>query len=331
MAIIKVGLKRAEKSQGQNPTGQKVYLVGSDTKISDNVDDILDASYLGGDAVPGYDQLWSLDFTNNLRVESKRAMAWDEEEGTQEGYWWIVTVNYAVPDITSNQNAEDPRERDWLWSKTTEKVEHVIVSSLFDTSGYVYPDSTATNMVNLGAGDAITNTAGEPPEGGVSAPVSNSVITLSKFIDDASDLGVASFEELDAYIDTVNNQTINILDGTYDKWELYMDDISYEPVNENGFDVIKVVFRIMADKYKSHVFTFPSAGYNETAPPGKKGIVRIKDSDRMEVVNPQLLDADGSAIPFPDGTPYIKTPYLISAGIHQLANWSTLTLPETIP
>lgn len=328
MAIIKVGLKRAEKSQGQNPTGQKVYLVGSDTKISDDIDAILDASYLGGDAVPSYNDLWSVDTTVNLRVDNKRAMSWDEEEGTQEGYWWVVTVNYAIPDINSNQNAEDPRDRDWLWSKTNEKSERNLVSSLFDTAGYVYPEAGVDQMVNLASGDAITNTAFEPPEGGVAGPVSNGVITLSKFIDTASDVGPASFQALDAYIDTLNDAAVDLLGINYNKWELYMDDISYEPVNENGFDVIKIVFRIIVDTRKTHVFTFPSAGYNQIVN-GKK--VPASYPGGESPTNPRLLDDNGAVIPDPVAPPFISTPYLVSAGRNPLADWSTLTLPTSIP
>lgn len=328
MAIIKVGLKRAEKSQGQNPTGQKVYLVGSDTKISDDIDTILDASYLGGSAVPAYNDLWSIDTTINLRVDTKRASAWDEEEGTQEGYWWVVTINYAVPEINSNQNDEDPRNRDWLWSKTNEKSERVLVSSLFDTSDYVYPEAGADQMVNLSAGDAITNTAFEPPEGGVVGPVSNGVITLSKYIDSASDVGPASFALLDAFIDTLNDADFTLLGITYGKWELYMDDISYEPVNENGYDVIKIVFRIIVDTRKTHVFTFPSAGYNQIVN-GKK--VPAFYSGGASPNSPRLLDGTGAVIPEPVSAPFISTPYLVSAGRNPLADWSTLNLPNAIP
>lgn len=336
MAITKVGLRRFNKSKGNNPTGTKVYLVGSDTSIADSqVDTILDAT-LGSNAIPAHDTLWSAGDSVNLRVDNKRAISHDEVDGYQEGFWWEVTVNYKVPPGPTNQNPEDPRDRAWLWSKSTEKGERVMVNSLFNTTqdtsgGYVYPGADATDMVNLEYGDAICNTAGEPPQGGVSGPVSRSVFTISKYVDDASDLGVSSWVELDRYIDTINDGSITLLDTNYEKWELYMEDINYRPVNENGYDVVFVELTIVADLFKKHVFTFPSAGYNELRD-GTDGfdLYRIQNEDG-DVVSPQLLSIDGTAIPNETSAPFIKTPVLISVGRNEPVDWSVLTLPTSIP
>jgi len=328
MAIIKVGLREAEKSQGSNPTGIKRFLVGSDTKISDNIDPILDASVLGGNGVPSYNDLWSIDTTVNLRVDNKRSFAYDSDDGVQEGFWWIVEVNYAVPDISNNQSAEDPTARDWLWSKSSEKEETTLSFSLYDTTDYVYP-SGAVDMVNLGQGDAATNTAGEPPENGVTRQESNRVITMSKYINEVTDLGVADWDELDEFIDTVNDGIVSLLDVDYDKWQLRMDDIDYEPVSENGYDVIRVVFRVTANKKKTHVFSYPSAGYNQLI---DGDLVKIKNTKTGEdIQSPRLLDSTGAVIPEPESAPYLAEPTLVLCGKNELADWSSLNLPETIP
>jgi len=329
MTITRVGLREAEKSQGNDPTGKKQFLVASDTQIDDDIDTILDASGLSGQEVPAYNDLWSLDTTVNLRVTTKRAIPFDSDDGVQEGYYWLVDVNYAVPDISDGQSAEDPTQRDWLWSKSSEKEERALVNSLFDTSDYVYPEAGVDTMVNLGTADAITNTAFEPPENGVSASQSNRVITLSKYINAVTDLGVASWPELDAYIDTINDGTMTILDVPYEKWQARIDDIDYEPVSENGYDVIRVVFRIVTDTLKTHVFSFPSSGYNEIVS-GKVQKIRNKKTGE-DIASPRLLDADGAQIDPPGAAPFISTPYIVSAGRNSLADFSTLNLPVSIP
>ena len=237
-----------------------------------------------------------------------------------------------VPAGVENQNEEDPTDREWLWSKSGEKGERNIVNSLFDTTGYVYPEAGVDTMINLGAGDAITNTAFDPPEGGVSGPITNGVIQLQKYINDPTDLGVTSFEDLDNLVDTLNDGTVQILGQVYEKWVLAMDEISYEPYSENGFDVVRVNFRILVDKTKTHVFTFPSAGFNyitNDSPPARR---KIKDEKTGEdITTARLLDDTGGVIPEPTSAPFISTPYLISIGRNPLGDWSSLAFPATIP
>jgi hypothetical protein len=327
MAIIKVGLKRASKSSGNNPRGSKIFLVGSSTKVGDDIDQILDASQFGGTAIPAYDALWDASDALNLRVDTKDAEPWDEEGGTQEGYWWQVIVQYLVPDVIETQRPVNPTDRDWEWSKTTDKQERVIFNSLFDTTGYVYPQPVGVGMLNLEAGDAITNTAGDPPEGGVTGPVSRSVITLTKYVNDASDLGVADWETLDTFIDSVNDGSKSILDVDYLRWDLLMDDISYAPHSENGYECFKVVFRVIADKYIRHVFSYPSAGYNQIID-GTSTKILVNGE---EPSNPVLLDLIGQVIPDATASPYIKIPVIVSAGVNQEKDWSSIALPATIP
>jgi len=329
MTIIRVGLREAEKSQGLDPTGIKRFLVGSDEQIDDDIDTILDASVLAGQGVPVYDSLWNFDTTVNLRVSNKRALPYDSDDGVQEGFWWVVEVNYTVPAVSNGQSAEDPTDRDWLWSKSGEKEERALVNSLFDTTEYVYPEAGVDQMVNLFTGDAITNTAFEPPENGVTAPQSNRVIQLSKYINDVTDLGVASWDELDAFIDTVNDADSTLLDVPYEKWQLRMDDIDYEPISENGYDVIRVIFRIVADKFKTHVFSFPSAGFNEIKDGGLQKIRNEKTGEDIQTA--RLLDDEGAAIPPPATAPFISTPYIVSVGRNELKDWSGLSLPVSIP
>lgn len=324
MAIVRVGFKSGEKSAGSDPTGQKLYLVESDTKISDDIDQVLDAS-----GIPAYNSVWSGDTTINLLVSRKRAQALDVEEQTQEGFYWIVQVDYRVPDTDAGQTNEDPTDRDWLWSKTNEKSDRLVNNSLFDTAGYIFPESDANHMKNLTAGEAVTNTAGEPPEGGITGPVSKQVITLSKYIDVATDLGVASFEALDAYVDSINSASVTILGQTYDKWQLLMDDISYEPVSINGYDVIRVVFRIVVDTFKTHVFSFVSAGFNEK----RTGtftdtLTKIVNDNGEDVVAPRLLDKDGKA----ENVQVANIePTHVSVGINELKDFTTINFPAAIP
>jgi hypothetical protein len=155
-------------------------------------------------------------------------------------------------------------------------------------------------MVNLSNGDAITNTAGEPPESGISGPSSKTTITLSKYVNEA-----------------------------YDEWELLFDDISYEPVSENGYDVIRVVLRIIADTKKTHVFSFPSLGFNQML--NNKLTRIVNESDGGDAASPRLLDATGAAIPLPTSAPFLTDPYIISVGRNELSDWSSLTLPSSIP
>jgi hypothetical protein len=254
-------------------------------------------------------------------------MAIDMEGGAMEGYWWSVEVNYETPEINPNQKPLDPRDRDWDWSKTTEKSEIVITAGLYDTTGYTFPG--AAEMVNLDAGDAITNTAGDPPENGVTRTISRQIITLTKYVDDYSDLGATSWDDLEQYIDTVNSTSVDILDQTYEKWEVRVDSIDYAPHSENGFDVIKVVLRLTADKYITHIFSYPSAGYNEVLN-GKRTEIRNSDTGE-KIASPRLLDADGIGKGLPTEKPYITPATIVSVGVNRLRDLSNLTLPSTIP
>jgi hypothetical protein len=320
MAVVRVGLKKASKTSGDNERGQKVYLVTSDTKIADDIDPILDASGL-----PQYNEAWAVD-NSALIVSDKRAEALDIVEDTQEGFHWKVTVDYQIP---NNKQADfDPRDRDWRWSKTGgDKREKQIQASTFDTSGYVAPNTEAIYMINLGGGDALLNTANEPVLEGVSRVSSRQVIRLEKYIDNPSDVGLSAsgWDDLDNYQDKVNSDAITILDVSYDPFELLIDDVSYEATTENGFDTVRLVISIIADKTWKHVFNYVSAGYNQLNNDGDL-VPIMKNGEKTDT--PQLLDDLGAYIA--DGTDAGQA-YTISSGTHSLATFSTLSLPSTIP
>jgi len=314
MAITLIGLHSAEKRNGDTPTGVKTFILESDTQITDDIDLILDFS-----DVPAYDETW--DATNaGLKVRQKGATAMDE----QEGFMWMVTANYEVSDTNSDQDA-DPRDRAWDWSKGPDKRQIVAPSSLFATTGHVYPDTAGGVNKNLAKGDAIQNTAGLPFSDGVVRTISRQIITLTKYVDDYSDLGQASWTVLDAFVDSVNSDTISILGVSYPKWQLLMDDISYSPHSENGFDVIKVSLRIIADPTYTHVGSFPSQGYKQIK---ATKLVPIVDDKGNEVAEPRLLDIDGLAIPV---TGALIDPIYVNAGLNIATAWTSLTLPATIP
>lgn len=328
MAILKVGFREGEKADGSDPSGWKKFLVESDTAITDDIDTILSAND-GVNAIPAHNAAWSVGVTN-LRVVKRRASAMDTEEGSQQGYFWEVLVSYAVPDAGSGQNEENPVNRDWLWGKGSDKQEEVRVASLLDTTGWIYPGTDAAHMVNLTLGDTFTNTAFEPPENGITGPKTDRVITLSRYINDYTDLGLLSWEALDAFIDTVNSDAVTLLGVAYAAWELRMDDIDYNPVSENGYDVIKVDFRIHVDTRYQHVVSFPSAGYNEIDATTKK-LKRITNDAGDDVQSPRLLDKLGAKIAPPGTAPYIGKPYIVSGGVNSAVAWAALSLPAAIP
>jgi len=225
MSITRVGFRIGSKTQGETPRGTKVYLVGSDTNIGDDIDQILDASQPGGIAVPDYDSNWGSGDTT-LKVRDKIANALDEEEGSMEGYWWTVDVQFGVTSQQEGQQALDPGgPRMGTGDVSPDKRDIQIDASLFDTSGYVYQTLDATDaadqMVNLADGNAFTNTAGEPPETGVTRIRSRQVISLVKYITKTgwASLGVTDRSDLDSYNDTVNLNDMTILDVAYSKWE----------------------------------------------------------------------------------------------------------------
>jgi hypothetical protein len=314
MAVTVIGLHSAELTDGEEPTGQKTYIAQSDTQILGNVIDVLDAT-----GIPVYDETYDPTATG-LKVRTKRAVAMDE----QEGYVWMVTVNYQTPEKIEGQEELDPRDRPWDWSKTPDKRQIMAPDSRFSTTGYQYPGST-TN-VNLDENDAIVNTAGFPFSDGVVRTISRQVITLTKYVDDYSGVGASSWEDLDSYMDSVNsNSSQSILDISYDKWELLMDAIDIAPHSENGFDVIRITFRIIADQLYTHVAAFPSQGYKQIV---NGEDVDILDKSGQPVMEPRLLDEDGQAIVIPA---VVLEPVYVSAGLNESKDWSGLSLPSSIP
>ena len=328
MAINYLSLRRATLQDGPSPSGQKEYLVGSTVKISDNIDDILDASY-DGKEIPSYNDSWNDSDRTNLLRSDINAFAHDEKDGYQEGYWWIVVADYSVPEDV--QNELDPTDRDWEWSKTNDKRQINSPLSLFDTSDYVYPGSSALDMVNLNEGDAVVNTIGEPPESGVGRVVSRTVINLTKYVNNITDLGVSSYFELDSFVDKVNQSAITILGVTYDEYELLLDAADYQSITENGFECIKVDFRIIADFVLTHIFTFQNASYNYLNQDENNRRQKIRDEEGTEVNTPQLIDKDGQEIPLPETAPFTKVPTLISVGRNKLADFNTISFPSTVP
>lgn len=328
MAITQINLRVAEKSRGKDGAGQKVFLVGSDVNVATDIDPILDASIDSTSFVPAYDDFWSADRTN-IQVVDKRAQAHDMEDGAMQGFWWLVFVEYATPD--SVQTALDPRDRDWEWNKGDDKRELAIAASTFDTSGYIFPGSDADHMLNLGDGDAFVMTNGVPPETGVPRPSSRKTISLTKWINEPSDLGLPAndWEALDSFVDKVNDDAISILDVDYEPRELMCEAIPYGSVTENGFTVVKVTLTFVVDKEFKHIFSYPSAGFEETDSTG--GLKPIRDKEGSTVSTPQLLDLSGQQIPNPTSSPFTKTPVIVSGGRHVLQAFSTLSLPSTIP
>jgi len=109
-----------------------------------------------------------------------------------------------------------------------------------------------------------------------------------------------------------------------------MDSVSYMPTSENGFDRIKVTFRVIVDEEFQHVFTFLSAGYNEINQTTKR-LKKVPGGDGVEATQPVLLDKDGIKIPEPVTAPFLKDPVFISGGAQPIKDWSSLNLPESIP
>lgn len=323
MAITLIGLHSADKKTGESPTGKKVFLVESDTQITDDINQILDFS-----DIPAYDATWDAqDFTSgdNLRVRRKSAEAMD----VQEGFIWMVTANYEPPTGTDGQDALDPRDRPWDWSYSPEKQQVVISDSLYNANK-IYPGSLAADNINLAKGAAIQNTAGLPFSDGVLRTISRQTITLTKYVSTPNgytDFGVASWEALDAFQGTVNDQTagITILGIPYAHHELLMDEITRAPVSENGFDVIKVTFRIVTDTVYTHTMSLPSQGMKQLV---NNDLVAIWDDQGNEIIEPRLLDKDGVAIPV---TGAVLDPIYINFGVYTEKDWTGLSLPTSIP
>jgi len=316
MAVTVIGLHSAELTDGEDQSGQKTYIVQSDTQITSDVLTVLDAT-----GIPVYDETYDPSATG-VRVRTKRAQAMDE----QEGYVWMVTVNYQTPEKTDGQDALDPRDRPWDWSKTPEKRQIVAPDSRFDTNGYQYPGSNVLSNNNLGANEAIQNTAGLPFSDGVVRSISRQTITLTKYVNDYSGVGASSWEDLDSYMDSVNsNSSQSILDISYDKWELRMDSIDIAPHSENGFDVIRISFRITTDQLYTHVAAFPSQGYKQLK---EDEIVDIIDKSGQPVMEPRLLDEEGQAISVPAVD---INPAYVNVGLNEAKTWASLSLPSSIP
>ena len=324
MAVTLIGLRSAGKTVGTSPSGRRVYLMHSDTQVTTDIDPVLDDT-----SIPAYDAGWDGTANVNLKVTDKQAVTHDE----YEGYYWMVNVTYATPTGNSDQDALDPRARPWDWSKFTEKYEETASSSLFDTSGYDYPTSISAEMFNLGDGDAIANTAGQPPEGGVPISISNNVFTMTKYVDrDGYDdivTGATGWDDLDSFIDSVNTADKAMLGTTYSKWQLKVEDITYEPYSENGYDVMRVTITVKTDTFRTHVFAFPSAGYKQIVAGGK--LEPILDEFNQTAASPQLLDIAGKKIAEPGAAPYTKTPIIVSVGVNKDKSWTTLLIPATIP
>jgi len=73
-----------------------------------------------------------------------------------------------------------------------------------------------------------------------------------------------------------------------------MDSIDYGPYSENGFDVIKISFRVIVDSVYGHILTLVSQGYKQIK---DDELVDIKDKDGQPPMEPRLLDKDGLAYP----------------------------------
>jgi len=317
MAVTVIGLHSAELEDGKDPSGAKTYIVQSDTQITSDVLTVLDAT-----GIPAYDETYDPTATG-LRVRTKRATAMDE----QEGYVWMVTVNYESPQKTEGQEELDPRDRPWDWSKTPDKRTTNAPSSLYDTAGYVYPGSSGgVDNVNLGANEAILNTADCPFLDGVQRTISRQIITLTKYVNDYSDVGASSWADLDSYVDSVNSGSKTILTVPYAKHQLLMDSIDIAPYSENGFDVIKISFRIIADSVYGHILSLVSQGYKQIK---DDELVDIKDKDGQPPMEPRMLDIDGLA--YPIGGAATPIPIYINAGINEEKDWSGLSLPSSIP
>jgi hypothetical protein len=318
MAVTLLGLFEATQNTGDSPTGEKVYTLQSDTQITDDISLVLNAS-----GVPAYDDTWSADdFSNgdNLRVRRKRARTLDE----QEGFIWQVQVSYEVPTAQSGQEALDPADRDWDWSKGPDKRQIALSQAVFTATGYQYPGSSAANNVIIATGKTVQNTA-KTPVVGLFRNISRQIITLTKYINSPSDLGVGSYSALDAFIDTVNSDSVTILGITYPKWTLLMDDISYGPISENGFDRVKVQFRIIVDTYFTHVQSVVSAGYKQLK--GGK-LVPIPDDNGDLRTEPAPLDKDGKAVSQTAGQ---TDSVFINVGANDQVAWSGISFPSSIP
>jgi hypothetical protein len=318
MAVTVLGLFEAIQNTGDSPTGEKVYTLQSDTQITDDISLILNAA-----GVPAYDDTWSADdFSNgdNLRVRRKRARTLDD----QEGFIWQVQVNYESPTVQSGQEALDPADRDWDWSKGPDKRQIALAQALFTATGHKYPGSAPANNVIISSGKTVQNTA-KTPIVGLFRNISRQIITLTKYINSPSDLGVGSYSALDAFVDTVNSDSKQILGITYPKWTLLMDDISYGPISENGYDRVKVQFRIIVDTYFTHVQSVVSAGYKQLK--GGK-LVAIPDDNGGVRTEPAPLDKDGLAIAQTAGQ---TDSVFINVGANDAVAWASLSFPSSIP
>jgi len=334
MTITKVDLKSGSKQGGANESGNKIYLVGSDTNIGDDIDVILDASVVGGNGIPAYNSVWGAGDGSALLVANKGATSWDMSGETMEGYWWRVDVEYTPDGVNDNDHGSlPPEDWDWEWDIGEEERSIQIPSSEFDTSGYVYPGSDSTHMVNLDTGEAFTNTAGDPAMSGVEMKRTRDVITLVKYVKDTSwagiGTGLTSREDVNLYRDSLNDANFTLLGTVYPKWTLWLKSIKYKPVVRNGKSRVKVTFKIVCDEAFTHVFTYPSAGLRQVKVAGEDP-VPIK-SKGQNVTKPMLLDRAGLMVPQPASSPYIKTAFYVSGGTQVLRDWSVLLFPATYP
>jgi len=321
MAITLIGLHSAEKRNGETPTGQKTFILQSDTQITDDIDQVLNFA-----GIPEYDDIWDGVDPDNLRVRQKRATTMDE----QEGYLWMVEVSYEVPTGTDGQDALDPRDRPWDWSISPDKREVVAPSSLY-TATQNYPNSVAGNNKKLTAGEAIQNTAGLPFSDGVLRTISRITIGLTKYVSSPNgytELGLASWKEFDELQDSVNDNSgnITILGTAYTTHQLLMDEVNRAPVSENGFDVIKVNMRIVVDTTFTHEAFFPSQGFKELDLNNK--IIPIYDAAGDPTSEPRLLDINGNAIALAGA---LIDPVYVVAGLNNEKDWTGVTFPASIP
>jgi len=321
--ILKIGIRAATKGTGKESGGEKVYLVYADANIGDDIDQILDASTVAFGQIPDYGDIWSGD-DSSLWLEDKQAVPHDAKDGVMEGYAWLVNATFT----DGERPADDPKDRPWEWSKDAVNREITIAASTFDTTGYIFPGSDAAHMKNLGENKAFVHTNNVAPEGGVPANANQTQITIFRYISTYADVGAASWEDLDNYVNTVNSDEVSLLDVDYTTWELKMESVAYHNHFENGFKRIKITLTFVADKEFKHVFAYPSAGYDELS---DNKLRQITIDEGGTPSDPQLLDIDGLRIPDPDSAPFVKIPILVSGGRNILKAFSPLSIPATIP
>jgi len=184
-------------------------------------------------------------------------------------------------------------------------------------------------MKNLGDNEAFVHTNQVAPEGGVPASSSQKQITIFRYISTYSDVGASSWEDLDSYEDAVNSDEVSLLNVDYGPRELKLDTVAYANHYENGFKRIKITLTFIADKTFQHVYSYPSAGYDELDANKKLKKIQIEGGNTPS--EPQLLDIDGRRIPDPTAAPFVKTPVIVSGGRNILKAFAPLDIPNTIP